>query len=432
MAKCISRRYFISMAGLATAAIAAAGITGCSTSSNDGGNAGTTGSGSELDLSNWDAVLEAAKGSTVTYSGYGQATAVNDYFNNIFAPKLKEKYDIDFKYLQVSATADVWTAVTDEKQAGKKLGEGSVDTAWVSGVYFDDAKDGNLLYGEYLKYLPNMKYYDANSASINYDCGAKIDGMESLFATSYFAVIYDAARVDEKDVPTNANALLEYAKAHPGRVTYTALPDYQGCYWARNLVMDVCGADCFSKFEKGVTADELKEGIADGLAYLRELAPYLWKEGKTYPSTFSDWCTMFANGEVDFIYDQAWVKPFIDAGTYPATTHSVVCDNVISLPHYLTIPFDCPNLAAALVMCNEFLDPEGMCERSATGYPPAVDAMNMSALSDEQKTAIANCEKEYGVNAPSLSDLGAHAVADMPAWVESVWHDVWLSEVANK
>ena len=423
MSKGISRRSFVSMVGvLAASAATGAALTGCGESKPDVG----------FDIENWDAVLEAAKGSTVTYSGYGQATAVNDYFNNVFAPEMKEKYDIRFNYQQVEATADIFTAVSDEKQAGKKLGEGTIDTAWVSGVYFDDAKDNELLYGEYLKYLPNMKYYNEESSSIKYDCGAEINGMESLFATSYFAVIYDQARVKEKDVPRNAKELLEYAKKNPGRVTYTALPDYQGCYWARNLVMDICGADCFAKFEKGVTYDQLKDGIADGLEYLRELNPYLWNKGKSYPSSFSDWTTMFANGEVDFIYDQAWVKPYIDAGTYPKTTHSVVCDNVISLPHYLTIPFDCPNLAAALVMCNEFLDPVGMCERATTGYPPAVDAMKTDSLDDTQKKAISDCEKEYGTNAPSLSELAANAVADMPAWVESIWHDVWQGEVAKK
>ncbi|MDR1183834.1 MAG: ABC transporter substrate-binding protein [Coriobacteriales bacterium] len=425
-----TRRSFLKILGGAGVSATAFGLFGCSSNGDAGDSTGAA--GTELNLNDWDAILEAAKGTTVTYIGYSQISAYSMYFNNVFAPEIKDKYDLSLNYTPVDATADINTLWMGEKQAGYKQGDGSTDLAWTSTGNFADLKKNDLLWGDFVQYLPNMQYYDKSATGINYDASVAIDGTESLFGSSFFALIYDSTTCAEADAPRNATELLAYAKDNPGRVTYSALPDYQGSYMVRTLVMDICGKDVFQKMPEGITYDEMKEQIAEGLNYLRELNPYLWNEGKTYPAAYSDWAKMFADAETDFVFDQAWVQASIDAGMFPKTAHSVLVDYSISLPHYLALSFDCPNIAGALVMANEFLDPIGMCERSVMGYPPAVDCMDMEKLTAEQLDAIEECERLYGQNSPTLAELGEHAVPDIPGWCETVLEDIWLNEVAAK
>ena len=48
----------------------------------------------ELDYSDWEAVVQAARGTVVTHVGYGGDDALNEWIMGPFAETLKEKYDI--------------------------------------------------------------------------------------------------------------------------------------------------------------------------------------------------------------------------------------------------------------------------------------------------------------------------------------------------
>ena len=42
----------------------------------------------------FDEMVDAAKGTTVTFYGWGGDDSLNDWLDNYYAPRLKEKYDI--------------------------------------------------------------------------------------------------------------------------------------------------------------------------------------------------------------------------------------------------------------------------------------------------------------------------------------------------
>lgn len=426
----LSRRNFIKLGAGVLVFGAAAQLTGCGAESN--GDDSSSESDLGFDLNDWDSVLEAAKGTTVTYYGYGQYESLNAWFQGDFADTLMDKYGITFSYVQVTNTAEIITMLQDERQADVAAGEGVCDVAWVNGENFAQCKLSDTLWGNYIQYLPNMKYYDPESTGVTDDDGCPIDGMESLWGTTVNAIIYDSARIDENDVPRSAEEFLAFAKAHPGEMTYPAIPDFNGTRWCSHLVMSVCGPDVFQGMDENTTYDEMKEKLADGLEYLRELNPYLWNEGLTYPNTQADATTMFANGEIYFLEGNAWVAGSIEAGTYPETTRSVPFEYDILAHHYLTIPYDCPNLAAALVMCNEWLSPECAAERCKVNYVPPTDCMLMDELTEEQRSYLEEMIEEGGKYAAPLDDFNEHGVANVPATAIEVFEELITNEVMGK
>lgn len=427
----LTRRNFVKLGAGMLALGAAASIAGCSGNASSSSSNNTT-AASDLDLNDWDSVLEAAKGTTVTYYGYGQYEGLNAWFRSDFANSLKEKYDLTFEYVQVTNTAEIITMLQDELQAGKGEGEGVCDVAWVNGENFAQCKLNNTLWGNYVQYLPNMKYYDPESTGVTDDDGCLIEGMESLWGTTVNAIIYDSARLEEDEVPRSAAEFLEFAKAHPGEMTYPAIPDFNGTRWCSHLIMSVCGPDVFQGMDENTSYDDMKEKLADGLDYLRELNPYLWNQGLAYPPTQSDATTLFANGEIYFLEGNAWIAGSIEAGTYPATTRSVPFEYNILAHHYLTIPYDCPNLAGALVMCNEWLSPECAAERCKVNYVPPTDCMLEDTLSDEQKAYLNEMIEMGGQYAAPLDEFNEHGVANVPATAIETFEQIITNEVMGK
>ncbi|WDU83628.1 ABC transporter substrate-binding protein [Caloramator sp. Dgby_cultured_2] len=117
--------------------------------------------------------------------------------------------------------------------------------------------------------------------------------------------------------------------------------------------------------------EKVKEIIKPALEYLRELKPYLWRQGKTYPASIAQLDNMFADGEVYLTMNYA---PFhavtkIEEGIFPKTTRSFVFDKgMIGNTHFLAIPFNAPNKAGALVVINYLLSPKAQ----ASKYDPKV------------------------------------------------------------
>ena len=79
------------------------GIVGCQ--KQDGNQS----SGQELLEMDWESILEEAKGTTVTFYGYGGDEKTNNWIDTYVAKELKEKYDITLKRvgmnIQISAGA---------------------------------------------------------------------------------------------------------------------------------------------------------------------------------------------------------------------------------------------------------------------------------------------------------------------------------------
>jgi len=67
------------------------GIVGCQ--KQDGNQS----SGQELLEMDWESILEEAKGTTVTFYGYGGDEKTNNWIDTYVAKELKEKYDITLK-----------------------------------------------------------------------------------------------------------------------------------------------------------------------------------------------------------------------------------------------------------------------------------------------------------------------------------------------
>lgn len=381
----------------------------------------------DLDLASaeWDEIVEAARGTTVTFYGWGGDENRNNWLNTTVADYVKENYDITLEVVGMDIN-DILSKLSGEKQA--ESASGSIDMIWINGENFYSAKDNGLLYGPFTDKLPNMEnYVDLTDPETLNDFCMPIEGYEAPYAKAQVVLFHDSAVTPEE--PASAQELLDFCKQYPGKVTYPALPDFTGSAFVRNIIYELCGWEQFQDMQPDY--DTVKAAIEPALEYLRELNPYLWNEGKTFPESSTALDAMFSDGEVvlNMSYSPFSVATGIAEGTYADTTRTFVFDNgTIGNTNYMAIAFNSPNKAGAMVVINAILS----ADMQLTQYEQLreLPVVSYDKLSDQEKAAFDAVDLGEGVL--SQADLLSHRLPEMPANLVPIIEEIWLDEVVGK
>ncbi|MDO5062442.1 MAG: ABC transporter substrate-binding protein [Peptostreptococcaceae bacterium] len=381
----------------------------------------------------FDKLVEKAKGTEVSFYGWGGDEDLNNWLDNYYAPRMKEKYDITIKRVPMGIE-DILSQMTGELQAGgiKPVNEndvsGTIDMIWVNGENFATASESNMLLDYYAWKAPNLeKYMKADSDKVNFDFGFPIRGREIPYGEAQL-VMYSDSAIDAQ-LPKSTAELMEFAKKHPGKVTYPALPDFTGSAFVRNVIYDIVGYEQFQTMEPDKA--KVKEAIQPALDYLKELNPYLWNEGKTFPSSSTQMENMFADGELNFgmSYAAYGVAVNIENQKFKPTTQTFLFDKgMVGNTNYIAIPINSPNKAGAIVAINEMISPEVQAERFKTLRTlPVVD---YDMLSEDQQKAFDAVDIGKGVL--PQDELLSKKLPEMPAKLVPIIEEIWLEEVVGK
>ncbi len=373
----------------------------------------------------FDEMKAEAKGTVVTFYGWGGDEKLNGWLDNTFAPLMKEKYGITMERVPMDID-QVLSQLSGEIQAGEK--DGSIDMIWINGENFRSARENNMLYGPFADKLPNFRdYVDSKSEDVTLDFAYPIEGFEAPYGKAQIVMIADTAVTPE--VPQSAEALKEFVKKYPGKVTYPALPDFTGSAFVRNIIYEICGYKQF--LDMKADKETVRAAVEPAMAYLRELNPYLWNEGKTFPDSSTTLDNMFADGEVvlNMTYDAYGTAVKIEDGAYTQTTKSFQFDKgTIGNTNFMAIAANSGNKAGAMVAINEMLSPEIQADRYET--MKIIPVLDNSKLSEEQKAAFDKVEPGKGTI--PQDELLSKRLPEMPAELVPVIEEIWTEEVAGK
>ena len=269
----------------------------------------------------WSQVMERARGQTVDWYMYGGFASTNAYVNGYVAPRVLALYGIKLRQVPIKDIAEVVSKILIEKQAGKKQG-GEVDLMWINGENFRTAKRNDLLYGPFADLLPNQNLVDWNRPSVANDFGEPVQGFESPWGSAQVVMIYDSSRIH--DPPQTVGDLLVWIEKHPGRFAYPAPPDFTGSVFVRHIFYYVAGA--VNSWQGKFDEQRFETAARKTYQVLIDLAPNLWRQGRTYPQSPVQLHQLLADGEVDFAmsYHPAKASEMIYDGLYPDTVRTFV------------------------------------------------------------------------------------------------------------
>ncbi len=414
----LSRRSFVKLAGAAALAASA-------------GSAALTSNAFGLDATDWDAVVEAARGSKVAWYGWGGSAPRNELITGTLAPRLKEKYDIDLELVGMDIN-DILTQLSGEFQAGLTEDGGSIDFIWINGENFASAKKNGYLWGPFADDLPNVQsYVDTKAADIAYDFGTAVEGYEAPYGKAQMVFWVDGAQVSETETPIDPETFLQFCQDHAGMVTYPEPGDFTGTAFISCLIAGVVGKEEFEKLATMTdpTEEDVRAIVEPGMEYLRSLNPYLWKQGQTFPADSTTMHQMYADGEL--VLDGGYGEPQtdVDNGLLPATTRSFVLDTgTVGNTNYMAIAANAPHKEAAMVAINEVLSPDYQLIRyEKLGN---ITVLDLDKLSDEDRAAFDAVE--LGSAQLPLDTKLSHAVAEACGPVIPVLEQIWHDEVPGK
>ena len=322
----------------------------------------------------WDDIVTRSRGQTVDWFMWGGFPATNAYVNGYVAPRVKELYGITLRQVPVKDIADVVGKLLVEKQAGRAAG-GEVDLMWINGENFRTCKRFGLLYGPFADRLPHQRLVDWSKPSVRNDFGEPVEGLESPWGSAQVVMIYDSKRIP--DPPRSMAALLDWARRHPGRFAYPAPPDFTGSVFVRHVFYHAAGD--VAAWQGPLDERRFEAAAAATYRTLKELAPFLWREGKTYPETPIRLAQLLADGEVDFAlsYHPAEASKMILDGLYPPTVRTFVFDEgTIANTHFVAVPFNAADKEGAMVVADFLLSPEAQLKKAdpaVWGDFPAID-----------------------------------------------------------
>ncbi|EHQ89689.1 ABC transporter substrate-binding protein [Desulfosporosinus youngiae] len=379
---------------------------------------------SSPEIQSFESVLIKAKGTTVNFYGWGGDERINRWIDTQLAPHVKENYEITLKRVPMDID-QILNKLLGEKQADKS--KGSIDMVWINGENFYTAMKNQLIYGPFTQELPNyQKYIDPDSKEVQYDFGYEIKGYEAPYGKAQFVLINDSAITSE--TPKDTQELLGFAKQYKGKVTYPAPPDFTGSAFVRNIIYDIVGYE--NVVGIGNDKEKLKAAIQPAMDYLKELSPYLWQEGKTYPSSIAQVDNMFADGELvmTMSYNPNSVAGMIETGQFKETARSFIFDKgMIGNTHYLAIPANASNLEGALVVINAILSPE----IQASKYDPKnwgdLPVLDNAKLNSQEKELFSKIPLGKGVIPQDR--LLSKRLPELPADLIPVIEEVWQSQI---
>jgi len=360
---------------------------------------GSAGSKSALAGSTeFSAIVKQAHGQTVRWWLYGGDEKVNAYVDDVVAPAAR-KLGVQIRRVPVTDTADALQRVVAERRAGKTAG-GAVDLIWINGENFATGKQAGLWLRGWARGLPNARYLDQSDPAISRDFQVPVDGQESPWQRAAFVYAYDSAKLTAP--PQDLDGLLAYAKAHPGRVTYPAPPDFTGSAFVRQVVAD--------------------RGEDAAFAYLKELKPYLYRQGSTFPKSEAELSTLFGDGKVDFAmsYDSSFVSSGVRKGGFPGSARPFLLGGgALQNTSFVAIPADAAHQAGAQVVANLLLSPRLQAAKLAPdslGNPTVLDRRRLGASARLFSGVAASpyILRDYGRTVPELP-------ADRVAPLERRW-----------
>lgn len=411
---------------LVLASTLALALAGCGTEDSAAPGVGT--SPSAAAAGGYEAILAEAKGQTVDWYMFGGDDELNGYVNGYVKTEL-DKLGITLNQVKINDTAEAVNKVLGEKAAGKTEG-GSVDLIWINGENFATLKQADAVECGYLEDLPSTENVDLTVPGIATDFGLETEGCEVPWQQATSSLVYDSSAMTPEDVKS-VETLFAWSKANPGKLTYSAPPDFTGSMAVRTFFFDTAGgADQFLGEFDQATYDAAAPKLWDRL---NEVEPTLWREGKTYPATQAEVEKLFAAGEIDayLTYGSSGTGALVEKGTLPKTTRSAVFeDGNIGNYSFTAIPSNAGDKAAAKVLANLLLSPEAALENAGPNGAGFTSAIDLTRLPAAQRTQFEQfAASPYQVPA---AELAAKKLPEVVSEYVTALEKDWKANVLQK
>ena len=360
----------------------------------------------------WDETVVKARGQTVYWNAWGGDERTNAFIawaND----QVKARYGVAIVQVKLADTAEAVTRVIAEKAAGRT--DGSVDMIWINGPNFLSMKEKGLLFGPFVKDMPNVRFVDLSEKSPNaVDFTVPVEGFESPWRKAQFVFNYDAKRVSAP--PESMAEFLAWAKAHPGRFTHPDVGNFMGATFLKQALIEL--TPDAAALQAPATDAAFAIATAPLWAWYDALKPNLWHGGAQFPASGETERQLLSDGEIDISmsFDPASAAAAIKTGLLPESVRtSTLANGTLSNTSFVAIPFNAAHKEGAEVVANFLLEPETQAHAQNIDVLGSFSVLDQSKLDQQQKALFAALPRSDAL--PGNADLGKSLLEPHPSWI---------------
>jgi len=336
----------------------------------------------------WTAIQRTASGQTVHWAAWAGDDKINRHIAWI-GRQMAARFGVTVRHVKVADIAEVLGRLLAERAAGRHDDSGNLDLLWLNGENFLTARKAGLLYGPFATALPHWRLVDpvATPTAVT-DFTIPTDGFESPWGLSQFTLAYDSARMP--DPPRTLAALGDWCRAHPGRVSYPAPPDFLGTAFLKQALRDLIPDTAV--LAQPVSAADVETVTAPLWAWLTAVHPHLWRGGAAFPTNGPDLRRLLADGEVDLYvsFHPADASSAIAQGLVPPSVRTVMFQGgTLGNCHFVAIPRTAPAKAGALMVADFLLSPDAQIEKLRPDVWGDDTVLSFDRLEIEDRTRFA-------------------------------------------
>lgn len=374
----------------------------------------------------WSDILARARGQTVYWNAWAGDERINAYIQWV-GTRVHAEHGVTLRHVKLADTAEAVSRVLAEKTAGRAEG-GSVDLIWINGENFAAMKRGQMLYGPFTDRLPNFKLVDTKGKPTTLvDFTIPTEGLESPWGMAQFVFMMDSARV--KNPPKSIPALLDWAKANPGRFSYPAPPDFIGSTFLKQALVELTPDRAM--LQKPVDEAGFAAATAPLWAWLEALHPALWREGAAFPKGSPALRQMLDDGAVDMAlsFYPGEASSLIAEGKLPQSVRTFVLEGgTIGNTHFVAIPFNASAKEGAMAVANFLMSPEAQARKQDPAHWGDGTVLDLAALPAADKARFEAIE--LGVATLSPQELGTALPEPHPSWMTRI-EEEWLTRYSR-
>ena len=373
------------------------------------------------DPQEWESVLDAADGQTVYWNAWGGDARTNRYIAWV-AEQMQESSGVRVEHVKLDDTSSAVARVLGEQQAGNDS-EGSIDLIWINGENFAAMREQDLLFGPFAESLPNfaLTYPDENPEVVT-DFTLPTEGYESPWGKAQITFYYDSAQTDT--TPQSIEALLAWAKEHPGQFSYPRIPDFTGSTFLKQALIELTDQD--EALYAPVEDADFEEITAPLWAYLDELHPHLWRSGRSFPESGPNLRTLMSDGELSLAFSFYPTDAAVAVMEYelPESVRSYVLEGgTLGNVHFVAIPYNSPHKAGAMALANFLLSPEAQAQKQSLSMWGDRSVLAIQQLEPSDQALFEQVESHpSALPADALSQTLAEP---HPSWMNAL-QDAWL------
>lgn len=367
----------------------------------------------------WAGILSRARGRTVYWNAWAGDERTNAFIAWV-GEQTRSRFGITVQHVRLKDTTEAVTRVIAEKSAGRN-DNGSVDLIWINGPNFLNMKSAGLLYGPFAQRLPNWRWVDTvNKRSNVIDFTTPVEGYAAPWRMAQIVFVYDSARLrDASALPRSAPALLDWAKAHPGRLTHPNVRNFLGSTFLKQALYELV-ADA-AVLQQPATDANFAPVTAPLWAWYDALRPHLWRQGRQFPDTGPAQRQLMNDGEIDIMisFNPSEAAVAITNGLLPASVRTFAFTRgTIGNTSFVAIPFNASNKDAAMVVADFLLEPATQAHAQDIKQMGNINVLDLARLSADDRARFDRLTPSPAL--PTAADLARPLLEPHPSWMTRI------------